>query len=58
MCARAALDEDERERWDREGEKMGSLPALGLAGEWALGGRPNGKENGQAAGLCLLPPNL
>ena len=53
-----ALDADERERWDREGEKMGSHPALGLAGEWALGGRPNGKENGQAAGLSLLPPNL
>ena len=30
-----------RERWDREGEEMGSLPALGLAGEWALGGRPS-----------------
>ena len=47
-----------RERWHREGEEMGSLPALGLAGEWALGGRPNGKENGQAAGPSLLPPNL
>ena len=44
-----------RERWDREGEEMGSLPALGLAGEWALGGRPNGEENVQGpAGLLSL----
>ena len=50
---------NKRERWDREGEKMGSLPALGLAGEWALGGRPNGEENCQGpAGLLSLSPTL